>query len=259
MRNRHAEDDRRGAKDFDTGDEHTASRTPSVSRPTHRPRAVRHILAVCALVAYVSFCVSFSSISTADDSDGIPRLTAESILANQPRDIVDRLFEENVVVMQEIRGEGDLRGGLISAYVLFNKPPSRVFSLLSQSTRQTEFRPELTSIETVEMGALGPVDEHRLKILFRRYAFRIKYTINPESHHIEWVVDERFDNDLAFVSGSWDLYPLPDGRTLGRCGTRIDVGPSIPAFLQDWITRKNLPKTMERVRLWVESEGAYRP
>jgi hypothetical protein len=83
-----------------------------------------------------------------DGRTGIPRLTAQPILANQPRDIVDRLFEENV-----------------------------------------------------EIGALGPVDEHRLKILFRRYSFRIKYTINLESHHIEWVLDERFDNDVAFVSG----------------------------------------------------------
>ena len=52
---------------------------------------------------------------------------------------------------------------------------------------------------------------------------------------------------------------MEDGRTLGRSGTSVDVGSAVPAFLQDWLTRKKLPQTMERVRLWVDSGGTYRP
>ena len=51
---------------------------------------------------------------------------------------------------------------------------------------------------------------------------------------------------------------MKNGATLGRSGTSVDVGPAVPAFLQDWISRKNLPRTMERVRLWVNSDGKYK-
>jgi hypothetical protein len=185
--------------------------------------------------------------------------SAEEILAAQPRDLVDRLMAENVLVLEEVQAKGPLRGGIISSYVLFDQPIDRVYRLLAQSARQTEFRPELTRIETVETGPRGQVDEQQLKILFQRYVFRIAYRLLPEQRRIEWNLDERFDNDLAHVSGFWELHEMADGRTLGRSGSSVDVGPAVPAILQDWITRKNVPETMKRVRMWVDSKGTYRP
>jgi hypothetical protein len=235
----------------------SAYRRSAYRRSAYR-RSAQRLVAFAALWLATHFDVEVRS-EPSSDVGPVEIPSAEMILSNQPKELVDRLFEENVVVLQEVRPEGGLRGGIISAYVIFDEPPGDVFELLAQSTRQTEFRPELTSIETIEMGPNGPIDEHRLKILFRRYEFRLQYRVHPQQRHIDWVLDERFDNDLAYVSGSWDLYEMSDGRTLGRSGTQIDVGPAVPAFLQDWITRKNLPQTMERVRLWVESEGIYRP
>ena len=46
-------------------------------------------------------------------------------------------------------------------------------------------------------------------------------------------------------------------RTLGRFGTTVDAGPNIPRFLQNWITRKNLPKQMQRVRAWVDASWEF--
>ena len=105
---------------------------------------------------------------TRETPDTEPVQTAKSILANQPAKLVDRLMKKKLIVMQEVREEGSLRGGLVSSYVIFDMPIERVYKLLSQSARQVEFRPELTSIETIEYLPRGPVDEQRLKILFRR-------------------------------------------------------------------------------------------
>jgi hypothetical protein len=186
-------------------------------------------------------------------------LSAEDLLAAQPRDLVDRLMADRVLVLQEVEQKGPLRGGIISSYVIFDPPIEKVYRLLAQSSRQAEFRPEMASIETVETRPEGPIDEQRIKILFRTFVYRLAYRLRPEVRRIEWALDERFDNDLAHVSGFWSLYAMQDGRTLGRSGTRVDVGPAVPAVLQDWITRKNVPTTMLRVREWVNSNGSYRP
>jgi hypothetical protein len=185
--------------------------------------------------------------------------TAAAILAAQPGDVLARLAEKKVVVVQEVVDEGALSGGLITAFVVFAEPVERTYRFLSQTGRQAEFRSELTGIETVEVTAHGTIDEHRLKILFRRYVYRLEYELDPAKRQIHWKLDERFGNDLRMLDGFWELYAMDDGRTLGRFGTSVDVGPAVPAFLQDWITRKNMPSTMERVRLWVDSGGTYRP
>jgi hypothetical protein len=191
-------------------------------------------------------------------AEAVP-VTGEDILRAQPEDIVERLMDKHVIMLQEIRADGPLRGGIISTYVIFEPNIQDVYGLLSQSSRQGEFRQELTSVETIEMKPEGPIDEQRLKILFQRYAYRLAFELEPDRYRIAWKLDERFDNDLAMVSGFWELYPMADGRTLGRSGTSIDVGPAVPSFLQDWITRKNIPRTMKHVRRWVNSHGEYRP
>jgi hypothetical protein len=143
--------------------------------------------------------------------------------------------------------------------VVFDAPIETVYRLLSQSARQVEYRPELSSVEIVEVRSDGSVDEHHLRILFQGYVYRIAYQMDPKQRRIEWRLDERFENDLDRVVGFWELHPMQDGRTLGRSGTSVDVGTHVPGFVQDWITRKNLPTTMEHVRRWVNSGGTYRP
>jgi len=208
----------------------------------------------CLAVGVVSLLAAAASTQEPTTAD-----SAATILAAQPRAVVDRLMEDHIVVMQEVRTEGPLSGGLLLAYVLFASDPESVYGLLSQSGRHPEYRPELTSVETIETGPGGPIDEHRMRILFQRYVYRIEYRLDPDHRRIEWHLDERFDNDLEQMSGFWELYPIGEGSTLGRTGTMVNVGPHVPGFLQDWITRRNLPRTIDRVRRWVDSGGTYRP
>jgi len=216
-----------------------------------RSRSIRIAIRIATAVAAAPGASAGEPAQTAQ--------TAESILAAQPQDVVDRLMADGVIVLQEVEERGPLRGGIISSYVIFEQPVEKVYRLLAQSSRQTEFRPEMTSIETVETTPQGPIDEQRIKILFRSYVYRLAYRLRPEDRRIEWTLDERFDNDLARVSGFWALFAMADGRTLGRSGTSVDVGPAVPAALQDWITRKNVPTTMNHVRQWVNTNGSYRP
>lgn len=183
---------------------------------------------------------------------------ADAILRGQPRAVIERLMQDEMIVLQEVRESGALSGSIITALVIFNRPVDDVYRLLARTDRQGEFRPGV-QIVTVERRPEGPVDEHHLKILFRRYVYRLAYRLEPATHRIGWTLDRRFSNDLKRVDGSWELFAMSQDRTLGRSGTIVDVGAAVPAFLQDWITRSNLPDTMRRVRRWVDSDGRYRP
>ncbi|HEX2484953.1 MAG TPA: hypothetical protein VHQ66_06615 [Myxococcota bacterium] len=139
--------------------------------------------------------------------------------------------------------------------MIFAAPMSRTFQLLAQTPRQREYRPELTGLETIEVTADGNVEEHRMRILFLDIRYRLRHRLDRERRRLWWELAPGFEHDLARVEGSWELHPLRPDRTLGVLNTQVEVGPAMPAFLQDYATRKNLPATLERCRRWVDGDG----
>jgi hypothetical protein len=211
-----------------------------------RRRTRRHLLPLLVLLTWPG-------------NDARGEQTAGEILAAQPADLRERLLVDRVVLLQEFGEQGKPYGGYVHALVLFEQAPSRAFELLIQTARQTEYRPELRSVEIVERFERGNVSEQRMKIMLMRITTRIRYEWDPTRGVIRWALDPAFDNDLSRVEGFWELYSLDESRTLARFGALIDVGPALPAFLQDYATRKKLPEAMERTRMWIDSDGSYRP
>jgi hypothetical protein len=98
-----------------------------------------------------------------------------------------------------------------------------------------------------------------MKLMLMKGRYRARYHWSLAEGRIRWALDPSYDNDLAVLEGSWDLFGLEPGRTLGRFGTKIDVGAALPAFVQDYATRKRVPEAMENTRKWIDSGGSYRP
>jgi hypothetical protein len=170
---------------------------------------------------------------------------------------VERLFEKKMVVVEEVKKEGE--GTLFVAYVVFEKPRSRVVFLILQAERQREYRPELREIEEVERSPDRRVDEHRMKILFTNVVYRLCLRRDGATDRISWHLDPDFDNDLRSLEGFWEFYELGEGRTLGRFGSKVDVGPVVPRRLQDALSRKTVLGTVDNTRKWVDSDGRWRP
>jgi hypothetical protein len=184
-------------------------------------------------------------------------VTAESILAQEPPELVERLFEEKMLLVEVSEKEGE--GTLFVAYVLFEKPRSRVVHLLIQPERQREYRPELRHIEVVERGPDTRVDEHRIKIMFTNVVYRLRVRRDRATERLSWHLDPSFDNDLRRMQGFWELYELGEDRTLGRFGSTVDVGRAVPRMLQDALSRKTVLRTVKNTRKWVDSDGRWRP
>jgi hypothetical protein len=172
--------------------------------------------------------------------------------------IVERLLADKVALLP---GSDSSPGEppVVKALVLFSQPKSRVMEFLLQTARQLEYRPELEKVETVEHLPEGDVDQQEMKIMFVRVHYRLRYRYEPAADRLSWALDPRYENGLHIIDGSWELHALDAGHTLARFSTHVDVGPALPAFLQDIATRKNVPQTLERCRKWIDSDGRYRP
>lgn len=184
-------------------------------------------------------------------------VTAESILAQEPPELVERLFEEKMLLIEVAKKEGE--GTLFVAYVLFEQPRRRVVQLLIQAERQREYRPELRRVEVVERGPDTRVDEHRLRIMFTKVVYRLRVRRDRTTERLSWHLDPSFDNDLRRMKGFWEFHELGENRTLGRFGSIVDVGRAVPRVLQDVLSRKTVLRTVENTRKWVDSDGRWRP
>lgn len=182
---------------------------------------------------------------------------AESVLSAEPPARLERLEAQRVVLLEDAGGEGSQ--SFIMALVLFERSVDRVRELLRQAERQPEYRPELKSVKTVELLPDGRIDEQKMKILFTRLVYRLRYHEDPQTGRLEWKLDETFDNDVERLEGFWEFFSFEDGRTLGRFGSRVDVGSGVPRFVQKGISRKTVLTYVENTQKWVDSGGSWRP
>jgi hypothetical protein len=181
--------------------------------------------------------------------------SAQALLESQPRGVVEALMEERLVLMN-----GDAADkGLVEALVLFARPPEEVWPLLIQRERQMEYRPELTGVEIVKREENALVEEQHLKIAFLKVGYRLNDRFDPATRTLTFELDPSYESPLEHVSGYWELHALDGGRTLARFGTRVNVSSAVPGFLQNGITRKNVPQTLENTRQWIDSGGQWRP
>jgi hypothetical protein len=181
--------------------------------------------------------------------------SAQALLDSQPAEIVSELLEERLVLMQKEGGDA----GLVEALVLFSVPPDQVWKLLVQRERQSEYRPELTAIEVIEGDESRVLEEQHLRIAFISLSYRLVNRFEPETRTFTFEIDTSYDSIIKHVSGYWELHGLDGGRTLARFGTRVNVSSAVPGFLQNGITRKNVPQSLENTRQWVDSGGRWRP
>jgi hypothetical protein len=181
--------------------------------------------------------------------------SAQALLDSLPQDRLEELLEERLILLPS----DGLPRGQVEALVLFSRPPEKVWELLLQRERQPECRPELTSISVVERIGDGLIEEQHLKIAFLSISYRLRDRFEPATRTFTWELDPTFESTLQHVSGYWELHDLAGGRTLARFGTRVSVSAAVPGFLENGITRKNVPESLENTRQWVDSDGRWRP
>lgn len=181
--------------------------------------------------------------------------SAQALLDAQPAERRDELLEERLVLLPS----DGLPEGQVEALVLFAQPADRVWELLLARERQREYRPELTELVLVEQTGDQVVEEQHLKIAFLSVGYRLRDRFHVDTRTITWELDPSFESALQHVSGYWELHALDAERTLARFGTRVSVSSAVPGFLQNGITRKNVPDSLENTRQWVDSNGRWRP
>ncbi|HVO25894.1 MAG TPA: SRPBCC family protein [Candidatus Margulisiibacteriota bacterium] len=154
-----------------------------------------------------------------------------------------------VTTLSREAGAGGTVQSTNEASAIIPYPPAEVWSVVTDFESRPRFVPGNKEVQIVRRdGNRLWIAEH-LRVLLINVRFVVISTLEPEQGRVTWVLDRDAPHDIADTTGSWTVVPLAGGQeTLVRYRTWIDSGRSVPRFVEDFLTKRSLPKIVEGIR-----------
>lgn len=170
-------------------------------------------------------------------------------VAKLPEDVRKALEKKGHALLEQQSGKDD---GVIRAVIVFERPRSEVFAVLTQPSQQKSYLPnvkksELVGARTVE----GEAEDIEVSFLFT-FKFRTQHWYYPEQHRIEWALDESTPGSLSAQSGYFQLYALDERTTIAEYGTRVQLKDGFINFLRSLGEKGGVRDALDATRAHVK-------
>jgi len=172
-------------------------------------------------------------------------------------DQIKRLKDGQVVILDKDQSQGVELQRFIQAAMIFNQPIDTAWALFRQTERQEQYLPRLYKVTVVEEHPTWNKNDFFVKFSFINIIYRVQHNFQPEKYYFYWTLDPGYKNDLKHLEGYWKLYKLDDKHTLARYGTIVNTSDLIPKSIQEYLTKQDLPESMNAVKKYIDSNGAF--
>lgn len=168
-----------------------------------------------------------------------------------------KLEKTGVVVSNTLSSGSDIKG-VITAYVIVKQPKARVWELIRNPAHQHTFLPRLDKAKTIKKEENRELAWFQVGVSFVTLENQIDHRWWPEVSRMAWGLDPNYDNDLRQQDGYYNLYAIDDKTTLMEFGTLLETSALVPKFVQDYLTKTDLPEAMAAVKKYMDSNGTYK-
>lgn len=121
-----------------------------------------------------------------------------------------------------------------------------------------EFMPRLERVTYLERTPERARATHEVRILWSTYRYTVALEFDAPRKTVAWSLDRSVKNDIKDTTGRWELLPLAGGATLIKYTVAVDTGMFVPRFLEEFLTRRDLPAILDNFRRRVESRGVWK-
>lgn len=207
-------------------------------------RRILWLIPACLLIAG-SLVAKVPTVSFKDGWDGL-----------NP-DQVKRLKEGKVVILDKDQSKGSEMQRFIQAAMILNQPVDKCWAIFRQTQKQEQYLPKLYKVTTVEEHPNWNKEDFFVKVSFVNIKYRVQHNFEPDKYYFYWALDPSYNNDLKQLEGYWKLFKLDDKHTLARYGTIVNTSDLIPKTIQEFMTKQDLPESMDAVKKYIDSGGTY--
>ncbi|MGD0279850.1 MAG: hypothetical protein ABSC11_11150 [Smithella sp.] len=149
------------------------------------------------------------------------------------------------------------KSSLITAVLIFNKPPEEVFNLLYRSEDQIKFLEELKDVKVISKTDTQNDIEFKTRAAVFTFIYRVIHHFDRNNLYMYWAMDKSFKNDLQDLRGFWKFYPYPGGKTLARYGSNVSI-KGVPDWVENIFKKTGVKNALTNVKKYVDTGWTYR-
>jgi hypothetical protein len=144
------------------------------------------------------------------------------------------------------------------AIVLINAPIDRCTGIFRELDKQHEYFPRKTKSEVIKRQGNRTWLKNEFYFYISRVEYTSRYTVSEGGRRFDFEMDKAYPHSIPESAGYFLFEKIDDNRTLFTyAATRLDTGASVPAFIQEFITSRDLPAQAVNVKKRIESGGKW--
>jgi len=144
------------------------------------------------------------------------------------------------------------------AIVLINAPIDRCTGIFREFDKQHEYFPRKTKSEVIKTQGSRTWLRNEFYFYISKVEYTSRYTLSEDGHRFDFEMDKAYPHSIPESAGYFLFEKVDDNRTLFTyAATKLDTGTSVPGFIQDYITSKDLPAQAVNVKKRIESGGKW--
>ena len=163
---------------------------------------MRKTVFVLLILAVFSSASGSSDFKTALDRPGVDINT------------VRKLMEKGQVLIIDEKPGGGLE--LVTAGILIDAPPNKVYDLLLQYDKYHEYMPSTAECKVVKDEGNTKDVYYRIEFKFSVLSWKVEYTLHQmyiPDKEIRWHLLDSKESKIKATHGAYQLFPAPGGKT----------------------------------------------
>ncbi|MDD8031271.1 MAG: SRPBCC family protein [Acidobacteriota bacterium] len=144
---------------------------------------------------------------------------------------------------------------MIAAVMKIEAPLDWVWAVLSATEKQIDYLEEIEELKLLEQSQNFNRMEFVVKVMGKRVKYTVVHHFRPSEYYFWWELDKKAQPDLKELSGFWKLYPADGNWTIARYGSRVVPDFPVPEFIRNWLYKKSVRSSLEKVRNYVEEKA----
>ena len=153
---------------------------------------------------------------------------------------------------------GGSRAARGTVFMIFDVTPEEAWPYLSDHMAYAAYMPHLLSVEEYETREPGQGVKQSLKIAWKKLKYHIVQQYDAEAYVVHWYLDPDKENDVKESRGYWKLIPHGEKQSIVIYSVDVDSGMRVPAFIENYMLRSDLPGVVLAMEKRIETKGEYK-
>jgi len=151
------------------------------------------------------------------------------------------ILESNTV--RDAKGNARATGLAIG---FIDAPKDKIMDTILDYPSYPEFMPRVKAISLTGEGEHQVVN-YTIKVTLLTIKYAMVHQVDRAAGTIQFNLDKTKKNDIADSQGFWALKPHKNG-TIIYYSVLVDTGMAVPKAIEDYLTKKDLPNLIAKVR-----------